>query len=403
MKRLETDALWTAIDDYLADSLVRATRRSMRRLQASEAAGLPAINVAPNQGKLLHAARAGDRRAPHPRDRHARRLQHDLARARSCRPTDGSSRSRRTPTTPRSRAPISPAPDSSGRSSCASAARQDVLPDLAAEASVRSCLHRRRQAGTPGYFQWAVKLARRGSLIIVDNVVREGAVLEADGDDVCRACAASSSLPPPTRASPEPRSRPSAPRVTTASPSCSSPPAVARVSALQRFFASASSAASAFFSSPNCASSSFGNCRSSASIRSTKAAATTRRANHLLVGRHDIPRRVFGGRMTDRVLVGLDELVPQLALLDVVEGELPPLFGIVDAREEALQLLLLGNVEEEFERHGAVAGEVQLEIVDVLVALLPDLAGDELFRQVLFFEQLGDARARPRSLRNRSG
>ena len=36
--------------------------------------------------------------------------------------------------------------------------------------------------GTPGYFQWAVKLSRRGSLIIVDNVVREGAVLDADGD-----------------------------------------------------------------------------------------------------------------------------------------------------------------------------------------------------------------------------
>ena len=28
-----------------------------------------------------------------------------------------------------------------------------------------------------------MKLARRGSLIIVDNVVREGAVLDADSDD----------------------------------------------------------------------------------------------------------------------------------------------------------------------------------------------------------------------------
>ena len=36
--------------------------------------------------------------------------------------------------------------------------------------------------GTPGYFQWAVKLSRRGSLIVVDNVVREGAVLDVDGD-----------------------------------------------------------------------------------------------------------------------------------------------------------------------------------------------------------------------------
>ncbi|MCJ7529198.1 MAG: methyltransferase, partial [Methyloceanibacter sp.] len=37
--------------------------------------------------------------------------------------------------------------------------------------------------GTPGYFQWAVKLARQGALIIVDNVVREGAILDASGED----------------------------------------------------------------------------------------------------------------------------------------------------------------------------------------------------------------------------
>ncbi|MEX1061181.1 MAG: methyltransferase, partial [Methyloceanibacter sp.] len=34
-----------------------------------------------------------------------------------------------------------------------------------------------------GYFQWAVKLARQGALIVVDNVVREGAVLDATSDD----------------------------------------------------------------------------------------------------------------------------------------------------------------------------------------------------------------------------
>ena len=36
---------------------------------------------------------------------------------------------------------------------------------------------------TPLYYQWAVKLARKGSLIIIDNVVREGAVLEQGGDE----------------------------------------------------------------------------------------------------------------------------------------------------------------------------------------------------------------------------
>ena len=33
------------------------------------------------------------------------------------------------------------------------------------------------------YFDWALRLSRRGSLIIVDNVVREGKVLDAASED----------------------------------------------------------------------------------------------------------------------------------------------------------------------------------------------------------------------------
>src|SRR5688572_29350030 len=53
MKRLETDALWTAVDAYLVDSFVASDEALDAALAASEAAGLPRINVAPNQGKLL--------------------------------------------------------------------------------------------------------------------------------------------------------------------------------------------------------------------------------------------------------------------------------------------------------------------------------------------------------------
>ena len=53
MKRLQTDALWTEIDGYLADSFVPGDAALDAALEASEAAGLPPINVAPNQGKLL--------------------------------------------------------------------------------------------------------------------------------------------------------------------------------------------------------------------------------------------------------------------------------------------------------------------------------------------------------------
>src|SRR5262249_38352612 len=35
----------------------------------------------------------------------------------------------------------------------------------------------------PEYFQWALKLSRPGSLIIVDNVVRKGAVIDAASED----------------------------------------------------------------------------------------------------------------------------------------------------------------------------------------------------------------------------
>ena len=35
----------------------------------------------------------------------------------------------------------------------------------------------------PEYFEWSLKLARKGSIIIADNVVRGGAVLEADSKD----------------------------------------------------------------------------------------------------------------------------------------------------------------------------------------------------------------------------
>jgi predicted O-methyltransferase YrrM len=36
----------------------------------------------------------------------------------------------------------------------------------------------------PEYFTWALRLARRGSLIIVDNVIRDGAVVDAGSTDL---------------------------------------------------------------------------------------------------------------------------------------------------------------------------------------------------------------------------
>src|ERR1700730_12280874 len=38
----------------------------------------------------------------------------------------------------------------------------------------------------PGYLEWAIRLTRPGSVIVVDNVIREGAILSPDPDDVVR-------------------------------------------------------------------------------------------------------------------------------------------------------------------------------------------------------------------------
>src|SRR5687768_2850397 len=48
------EELWTAVDDYISGELVPADAALKGALEASAAAGLPAINVSPNQGKLLH-------------------------------------------------------------------------------------------------------------------------------------------------------------------------------------------------------------------------------------------------------------------------------------------------------------------------------------------------------------
>jgi predicted O-methyltransferase YrrM len=39
------------------------------------------------------------------------------------------------------------------------------------------------KSNMPEYFEWSLKLARKGSVIVADNVVREGAVLDANSKD----------------------------------------------------------------------------------------------------------------------------------------------------------------------------------------------------------------------------
>src|ERR1700740_1440316 len=49
-----TQELWTAVDQYIHGVLFSSDPVLDAAIVASEAAGLPAIQVSPNQGKLLH-------------------------------------------------------------------------------------------------------------------------------------------------------------------------------------------------------------------------------------------------------------------------------------------------------------------------------------------------------------
>lgn len=181
MKRLETDTLWTAIDGYIADRLVGSEAALDAALEASEAAGLPQINVAPNQGKLLMLlARATQ----------ARRILEigtlggysTIWLARALAPDGRLVTIEANPDYAAiARANIARA-GLGGQVEVRVGRAQDVLPGLAAEGPFDLVFIDADKPGTPGYFQWAVKLSRRGSLIVVDNVVREGAVLDVDGD-----------------------------------------------------------------------------------------------------------------------------------------------------------------------------------------------------------------------------
>ena len=48
-----TQQLWTSVDDYITDLFVPFDPVMKEALATSEAAGLPSISVAPNEGKLL--------------------------------------------------------------------------------------------------------------------------------------------------------------------------------------------------------------------------------------------------------------------------------------------------------------------------------------------------------------
>jgi len=180
-----TQELWTEVDRYITDLLVPADPALDQALAASKAAGLPAINVAPNQGKLLEllarlrgarsileigtlggyssiwlarALPAGGRLVTLEADaKHAEVARANIANA-----------------------------GLAGSVEVRLGKALDTLPQLEKEdrGAFDLVFIDADKENIPAYFTWALRLTKPGSLIIVDNVVRKGAVIDAASKDV---------------------------------------------------------------------------------------------------------------------------------------------------------------------------------------------------------------------------
>ena len=181
---MDQEQQWAAVDNYVTGLLHPADAALDAALQASEKAGLPSIQVSAAQGKLLWmlARTLGARRILElgtlggystiwlaralPEDGRLITLEADPKHAEVAR----------------------------GNIAHAGLAHLvelrlgralDTLPHLASEGlgPFDLVFIDADKANIPEYFRWAMRLTRLGSLILVDNVVRHGAVLDAASKD----------------------------------------------------------------------------------------------------------------------------------------------------------------------------------------------------------------------------
>jgi predicted O-methyltransferase YrrM len=180
----DTQERWTAVDRYITDLLVPEDAALEAALRDSAAAGLPPIAVTPNQGKLLGLlARVQGARAILELGTLGGYSTIWLARAL---PAGGRlvTLEAETEYADLARANIARAGLAEVVELRVGPALQ-TLPQLVAEEAGPFDLIfiDADKKNNPGYFEWSLKLSRPGTLIIVDNVVRGGAILDPDADD----------------------------------------------------------------------------------------------------------------------------------------------------------------------------------------------------------------------------
>jgi predicted O-methyltransferase YrrM len=180
----EGTELWKAVDEYLVEHLIPSDPVLDQTIVANTAAGLPSIDVAPNQGKLLHllARGAGARRileigtlggysttwlgraldgggrliTLEANAKHAEVARKNIARA-----------------------------GLEGVVTLRLGAALDTLPKLVEEREgpFDFIFIDADKPNIPNYMTWALKLSRKGTMIVVDNIVREGEVIDAASGD----------------------------------------------------------------------------------------------------------------------------------------------------------------------------------------------------------------------------
>jgi predicted O-methyltransferase YrrM len=176
--------LWTAVDQYVTERLVPRDPVLDEALKSNAAAGLPSIDVSPNQGKLLHLLA---------RIQGARRILEIgtlggystiwLARAL---PSNG-----RLVTLEVEPKHAETAIANVKRAGLSSIVELRLGPALESLSQLHSegappfdfIFIDADKQNIPAYLEWSLRLSRPGTVIITDNVIRDGAVINPEDPD----------------------------------------------------------------------------------------------------------------------------------------------------------------------------------------------------------------------------
>ncbi|HTT99946.1 MAG TPA: O-methyltransferase [Rhizomicrobium sp.] len=175
-----SEKLWADVDTYLEDALLGDDPVLDAARKASRTAGLPDIAVSPAQGKFLHlmARMIGAKRILEvgtlggysaiwlaralPADGQLITLEYDPKHADVARSNIRNA-------------------GFADRVEVITGAAIDTLPTLGGLFDF-SFIDADKKSN-PDYFHWALKLSRQGSVIVVDNVIREGRVIQTGTND----------------------------------------------------------------------------------------------------------------------------------------------------------------------------------------------------------------------------